>query len=182
MKKGFHQLFDELNQHDLKSLAHLSAAIENKNLKQFDYFEFKQSIHELRNLLDEPTAMKSAFVTAKQVGMTKDNLLESIQHYLRVLSQEKAKFDAALQNQVVERVNKKREEKKKLANHVAAIQQKIKELEAQITEAQMKIDKNDDEVEAAQTKINDTQERFNEAYIAFADALQKDYDTFNKNL
>ena len=108
MPYKFSELIDELEGNDQKSINFLSSAIEKNSLKGFDYIEFKKSLKAMQDMnLDSTTAIKSAFATASTMGLTKERLLHSIQHYKNVLSKEKSQFDDALKKQVDSRIRKK---------------------------------------------------------------------------
>src|SRR5690349_1625916 len=86
---------------DQKSVDFLENALVKQTQAGFDYLKFKQSIDQLAGLkLDGPTALKSAFATASTMGVTKDSLIDSAKHYLKILGEEKKQFDQALTNQV----------------------------------------------------------------------------------
>ena len=85
----------------------------------FDYLKFKQSVEQLAGLkLDVPTSLKSAFVTASTMGVTKDSLLQSARHYLTILGDEKKQFDQALNNQVQQRIDSKKAELQQLQQQI----------------------------------------------------------------
>ena len=182
MKPSFYELFDTIEATDERTLKHLSEAIHRHNLKDFDYIEFKHSVHAMRSMLDEGTAIKSAFATAKQMGLTKSKLLESIDHYMRVLDKERTQFDQALQQQVNDKVKRKREEKAKLGERIQLIEQKIQELKDKMAEAQKSIDNNDAEVAAAESKIQETKSKFQSAYSSLTQAMKADYEAIQSNI
>jgi len=167
---------------DAKSVSYLSDAIEKNNLQGFDYLEFKKSVTAMADMLDEQTAIKSAFATAKNMGLTKDKLLQSIEHYKNVLVKEKRQFDDALKAQTLEKINKKREEKLKLKEHITTLKSKISEINKKIESYQERIDNSDAEVEAAEKKINDTQTKFEKAFAAFESEISEDFNSINSIL
>jgi hypothetical protein len=107
------------NHADQKSVEFLENAMVKKTQTGFDYLKFKQSLEQLSHLqLDERTALKSAFVTASTMGVTKETLLQSARHYLTILGDEKKQFDQALTNQVQQRIDSKKEELNKLQQQI----------------------------------------------------------------
>ena len=182
MGKKFYQLFKALSDLDQKSVSYLSAAIENNNLKGFDYVEFRKSVTAMEGMLDEETAIKSAFATAVNMGLTKDKLLQSIDHYKNVLSKEKRQFDDALKGQMDQKVNSKREEKLKLKEHILGLKKKITDAENKIKAYQERIDNSDAEVSAAEEKINGTKKKFEQAYDQFIAEIDKDHASINQVL
>ena len=182
MGKKFYELFKALDGLDAKSVNYLSAAIENNNLKGFDYVEFRKSVSAMAGMLDEETAIKSAFATAANMGLTKEKLLQSIDHYKNVLSKEKRQFDDALKSQIDQKVNSKREEKLKLKEHILALKKKITDAENKINAYQERIDNSDADVAAAEAKINKTKENFEEAFTKFISEIDSDYASINNVL
>jgi hypothetical protein len=86
---------------DEKSIEYLTKALEKKNLPGLDYLEFKQSLGALLDMdMEETMAFKSAFATSATMGLTKEKLRKTAEHYKNVLTEEKEQFDAALEKQV----------------------------------------------------------------------------------
>lgn len=175
MEKKFFELFKSLQGLDAKSVSYLSNAIEKNNLKGFDYFEFRKSVSAMAGMLEQDMAIKSAFATAMNMGLTKDKLLHSIDHYKNVLSKEKRQFDEALKSQIAQKVNNKRDEKLQLKEHIANLKKNISEIEKKINSYQERIDNSDAEVAAAEQKINETKLNFEEAYSKFVGEINDDY-------
>lgn len=168
---------------DTKSLEFLLNAMKANAQSGFDYIKFKQSIATLQTMnMDEATAIKSAFATASTLGITKDKIIESVQHYKQVLQKEKTEFDTAHAKQKELRINQKQSETQFLQEKIKAHQNQIAELEKQIKEFQSKIDNSDKEIEEARQKIEDTKHRFDETYSHFENVLKNDTDIFNKYL
>ena len=168
---------------DAKSLEFLMNAIKANTQQGFDYLKFKQSIASLEAMnMAEETAIKSAFATAATLGITKEKMLESINHYKQILAKEKTEFDTAHAKQKNIRINQKQSDTQYLQEKIKAHQNQIAELEKQIKEFQAKIDNADKEIEEARQKIEDTKQRFDETYTHFENVLKNDIDTFNKYL
>ncbi len=182
MGQKFYKLFKSLEGLDAKSISYLSAAIDKNNLKGFDYIEFKKSVAAMAGMLDEETAIKSAFATASNMGLTKDKLLQSMEHYKNVLSKEKRQFDDALKTQIEQKVNNKREEKLKLKEHIVNLKKKISEIEQKINAYQERIDNSDAEIKAAEEKINTTKQNFETAFNKFTEEIDEDFSTIKSVL
>ena len=148
---------------DQKSIEFLEAALKKQTQSGFDYLKFKQSLDQLAGLkLDLPTALKSAFAIASTMGVTKDSLLQSGRHYLSVLGEEKKQFDQALNSQVQQRIDSKKDEL-------------IKEFED-------KIARSDEEVADAKESINQTKIKFESTYQQFVSAIETDMAAIQENL
>ena len=113
----------ETNQEILESLA---SALENANMDGFDYFEFAQ-VHEKlkKSMPSEEARFKAAFTSGSVMGVTRQKLLETAQHYLGVLNQEAEKF-AQFYNDQLKRTVSDREES------LTGMDESIKEKKAMI--------------------------------------------------
>lgn len=183
MARSIGEMFTGVENLDKKSVAFLLKAIEENNLPGFDYLEFKQALKGLMGMnMDQHTAMKSAFTTGSTVGLTKEKLISSAEHYRQVLLKEKSQFDAALQKQMAQRVDGKRNEKETIANKIQAYHQKIKDIQTEMAKLQDKLDKADSEIEAAEQKIHETKDKFETTFQSFVREIERDLDTLNSVL
>ncbi|MCB0592590.1 MAG: hypothetical protein H6557_28265 [Lewinellaceae bacterium] len=175
MQQDLKALFSAQKGLDERSLNSLIKALEKNNLDGFDYIEFKQSLGRLRDLnIDESTAYKSAFATASTVGLTKDKLLKTAEHYKKVLFKEKQQFDEALQKQMEQRVESKRSEVEKMKKQVEEYRAKIKQMEDKIAKAQSTIDHADEDIQSAREKIESTKQGFEETLRSILDEIDQD--------
>lgn len=169
--------------YDKKSAEFLSAAIAKNATDDFDYVKFRQSVNALSDLdLSEETAYKSAFATATTIGVTKSALINSAKHYLSVLMHEKSQFDAALNNQVKEKVASKRDQVLKLQQGIEDMKAQIAELEKRSADAQQKIDSADEIVLKAKQKIQDTKNKFEQTFDAFVQIIRTDIERVTEHL
>jgi chromosome segregation ATPase len=183
MSNDIKQVFGVNENVDKKAADFLTAALAKAMPAEFDYMKYRKSLNALKDLnLDEATAFKSAFATARTMGLTKEQLVQSANRYLSVLMREKKQFDDALGNQVNERVNAKKDEVIKLQQRIEELKQKISEYETKISEFQKRIDTSDDDVEEARQKIDETKQRFESAFQAFIEFINKDLDHINQYL
>jgi chromosome segregation ATPase len=183
MMKDLKALFGKDHGLDQKSVEFLTNALEKSNLPGFDYIEFKQSLSALAQMnMDEATAFKSSFATASTVGLTKMKLLETAEHYKKVLKDEKAQFDVALQNQMQQRVASKQQEVIKLKDQIAKHEEKITQLREQIAKFQSTLDGADAQIEAAKEKIDQTQDSFERTHQSILNQIEKDIENIQKYL
>ncbi|MCB0706234.1 MAG: hypothetical protein KDC34_13025 [Saprospiraceae bacterium] len=183
MQQDFKTIFGNVTGLDDKSVDFLTRALTNKNLPGFDYLEFKQSLSALEAMnLEEETAFKSAFATAATVGLTKDKLLKTAQHYHQVLDVEKKQFDSALEKQLEQRVASKKSEVEKLKKQILEHQKKIEELQQRMSAAQKVIDSADEEIQSALSKIDTTRKNFEFTYQSLKNQIDKDIKNINQYL
>ena len=96
MDKSSTNLFGNLDGLDDKSCKSLTDALLRNNLKGFDYLEFRASLRALASLkMESSQVFQSAFATASVIGLTKEHLVSSAEHYKSVLQKEKNSFDVA---------------------------------------------------------------------------------------
>lgn len=185
MQKNLKSFFKAQGEHlDQKSVDFLIQSLEKNNLPGFDYIEFKQSLASLAQMLDlsEDMRYKSAFASAMAMGLTRDKLLNSAEHYKKILSSEKVQFDAALQKQIEQRVSAKRSEVEKLRKQIDEFQKKIKELEQKIQDTQSTISQQDDLIQAAMNKIETTKNGFESTMFSIMQEIDHDIQNILKYL
>lgn len=155
---GFDTSFDE------KSTNALLKAINDAHLSEFDYIKFKASVQNLISLnMDEDTSIKSTFTTAQTMGITKDFLLNTVQHYKNILSKEKNSFSTALAKNLDNSINSKVKENEDLKLKIIEFQNKIVELNKAIEEGNNRIANVDKEIAEIKNKIDITNSNFNKA-------------------
>jgi FtsZ-binding cell division protein ZapB len=107
----------------------LSKAIEDNNLKGNDFLEFLKALNGLSSMqMDDNTKFNMVFATfaSSSEGITKEQLLSSITHYLEVLASERAIFSKETQTVIKDKVEKSIQE---LNNNEKLIKSKIDEIE-----------------------------------------------------
>jgi peptidoglycan hydrolase CwlO-like protein len=180
MQNDLKGLFGKRKELDQRSLNSLIKALESNNQPGFDYIEYKQALARLVEMdIDQATAFKTAFATASTVGLTKDKLLKTAEHYKKVLFAEKQKFDSALQNQMQQRVEAKLTEVNTMKRQIEEYQAKIQQLEEKIAKAQRTIDQADEHVRDAKERITSTQEAFENTLRAILEDIDQDLAQIN---
>lgn len=184
MKKILKNIFGSHHGLDQKSVDFLINALEKNNLPGFDYIEFKQALSALseQTSLDEANSYKSAFATATVLGLTKEALLKTAEHYRQVLNGEKTQFDAALQKQVEQRLVNKQKEIADLHQQIALYRKTIQELEGKIQQAESTILKANEDISAEKGKIESTRDAFELTHNSILNQIQQDIDCINKHI
>ncbi len=183
MQKNLKQLFGDAHGLDEKSVDFLTSALEKNNLPGFDYIEYKQSLGALMAMnIDEMTSFKSAYATAATVGLTKDKLLKTADHYKGILNNEKTQFDAALEKQMQQRVKSKQDEVTKLNKQIEDYQLKIKQMQDKIAESQAIVANADEDIRSSMEKIDTTRESFEFTLKSILNEIDKDVDNINRYL
>jgi len=132
----------------------LSIAIEENNLKGNDFLEFMQSLNKMSSLaVDEKMKFNMVFATlsTSDGGMTKEHLVESIDHYIGVIDNEKTIFKTEMSKVSSEMVDQKEIYAEQLsktaqekAEQIQKLNQEIQEISETITSVK---------TEAAQSKV-----------------------------
>ena len=183
MQKDLKKLFGDAHGLDEKSADFLTKALEKNNLPGFDYIEFKQSLGALMAMdMEESVAFKSAFATASTVGLTKEKLVKTAEHYKNIINSEKKKFDAALEKNMNQRVKSKQEDVAKRKKQVAEYRKKIEELQQKIEEHERVIASADSEIQAATEKIEETRDNFEFALKSIVNQIDKDIENIKAYL
>lgn len=183
MQQDLKEVFGDTNGLDNKSIESLTRALEKNNLPGFDYLEFKLSLGRLAQMnLPEEMAYKSAFATASTVGLTKEKLLTTGQHYRKVLFDEKEQFNMALQGQLQKRVNSKKEEVEKLKLQIEAWQQQIVNLQNQIAKSQATIDDAGAQMDGEMKKIQATKDSFEHTHQSIMNQIELDLQNIQRYL
>ena len=183
MSKDLKTIFGNFTGLDSKSMDFLTQALSRNNLPGFDYLEFKQSLSALAAMsMDEETAFRSAFATAATVGLTKEKLMKTAQHYKQVLDQEKTQFDQALQRQMEQRVASKRSEVEKLKKQIEEYRIKIHQLEEKIQKSQTTVDQADGKIQEDLDKIEQTKSNFEHTFQSVKNQIDKDIDNITTYL
>lgn len=161
----------------------LLGAMEKANLDGFDYLEYKKSLKSLEKMkMDEATMYQSAFAMAQTMNASPAHLVETAQHYLKVLLQEEQKFENALENQQESRIGSKRKEKANLADQIKAKEQQIKKLQAEIKAHQDQLSGLDKEIQDAVDSIEGTKGDFFASYQNLTKQIQADVEKMKQYL
>jgi septal ring factor EnvC (AmiA/AmiB activator) len=183
MQKDLKAVFGTIQGLDEKSVEFLTNALAKNNLPGFDYLEFKLSVGRLLLMaMPEDTAYKSTFTTASTVGLTKEKLISTAQHYKEILLKEKEQFDLALNNQLQKRVKSKQEEVEKLKIQIENWKVQIENLKTQIAKSQATIDTADEQIGAEMRKIETTKDNFEHTYRSILSQIELDMQNVQKYL
>jgi len=149
----------------------LFKALENNNMEGFDYFEFMQSINNIKkqNLTgDEIKLFQTAFALASTLKVTKSGLLESGKYYLEKLEKEKLSFYNSLNNNANVKLEEKNKEISDLQKKLSEDKAKLESLKNSIVFDEEKYKALSQDLLQAQQKVNSVKTGFNLAYSSLA--------------
>lgn len=161
----------------------LLKAIEANNLEGFDYLEYKQSLKSLASMeMDEETKFNSAFAMAKTMGASKNALIESANHYLKILKTEEGKFNDAYQKQQQKQVVERQEKLKLTENSIKKKEEQIKRLQEEIKASKIQLELKQKEIDDAAVKVGQTRDQFLASYNKVSEQISVDIERMNKYL
>jgi chromosome segregation ATPase len=153
----------------------LMNALQKSNQEGFDYMEYRQSLHNLKNMaMDEATRFKSAFAMAQTLGLTQAKLLDSGRFYLGVLEQEQEKFNNAHAQQRSKLVGEREKELEDLDAGILQRTAQIEQLQREIVEAQNRMQQIGSEIGTNTQKIENTRSDFEATFMAVYAQIQSD--------
>lgn len=178
--KDLFAVSSEMNE---KVLLKLLTAIKDGQQKDFDYLKFKQSYKSLCQMgMDESTAAKSAFLTASTMGLTKDKLLNTVQHYKNLLNKEKEQFAVALKNQIANNIDAKALEINRLQERTEENKRKIQQLMDEQIIIESEIAKLRESAELSKSKIEDTRDQFKNTFDILYAEIEEDGSLYDRIL
>jgi chromosome segregation ATPase len=176
-------LFGDSSEYNDRMFNALLKALKSAHQEGFDYIRYRKSIQELIKLgMDESTAIKSAFVTASTMGLNKEKLLESIQHYKSILGKEREQFAMAMKNQIANQVDGIRVNAVKMEEKVLQNEQKIQKLEEENRLLRQRLQEVDSDIKSNQEKIENTRDEFKKVFDFLYDHITEDEHKVNSLL
>jgi predicted RNase H-like nuclease (RuvC/YqgF family) len=168
---------------DRKFLDILLTSLEENNLKEFDYLEFKEFLKALDSMeMDEETKYKSAFANARTMGVTVEKLESTARHYLDVLKKEEQKFEAAVKSQRARIVEHKQTEVEKLEQSIEKKQRQIEQLKSEIDQHKLQMTEEQKAITQARAKIERTKNNFLFTYNTLIKQIKSDIQNINNYL
>ncbi|MFZ4635624.1 MAG: hypothetical protein ACOYNO_15570, partial [Saprospiraceae bacterium] len=145
----------------------LMNALQKSNQEGFDYMEYRQSLHNLKDMaMDEATRFKSAFAMAQTLGVTQVKLMDSGRFYLGVLEQEQEKFNNAHAQQRSKLVGEREKELEDLEAGIRQRTAQIEQLQREMVEAQNRMQQIGSEIATNTQKIENTRSDFEATFTA----------------
>jgi hypothetical protein len=177
---NFNQTFQSANVRDQKIEDKLKTTLKAANLPGPDYFEFKQQLDVLKNVIpDERTRFAAAFSSLTVQGIDKNKILESAHHYIKLLGSENGKFEGAIASMSDDKVGLKEKESRALLDENSGLQKQIDELGRKISENSARITVLGGEISQAKQEIEGAKQRFQFTLSSVIDDIQKDADKVN---
>jgi chromosome segregation ATPase len=165
---------------DNKILDSLLMAIQNNNLPGEDYIEFMDALKAMAKIsLDEKTKIQTVIATLSTKGLTTEKIIESANYYIKVLENEKEKFNTVLSQEVEKKVKTRNLEISKLEEGNKKNYEKIAQLTAEIEAAKNQILNIKSEIAQADSKIKEAENKFNTAFSFMVKQIQENIKKIN---
>ena len=180
MKEDFDNIFALSEEMDSKSVYYLTNAILKNDLPGFDYLEFKRSLTNLKSMdMDNTMAIRSAFATASTVGLTKQKLVESARHYMKVLEKEKKQFGDAFKNQMEVQIKKRQQKLEDLKLLMDKYTKEIESLQQKLVEVQTHTQKTEGEIGNSSDKLKEAADKFENTFTVIHSQIEDDIKIIN---
>ncbi len=166
--------------YDQKIFDSLIKVLEDKNLPGEDYMEFMEALQNMKNIqLDESVKMQTVLATLSTKGLSKQKILESADFYIKVLEDEKNKFNEALKQETAKQVESKQKEIKDLEEQNKAKADQIAQLTSEINQNQQQITKVKTLLDEASLKIKATENNFIFTFEAVISQIKNNSNKIN---
>lgn len=162
----------------------LLKAIEKSDLDGADYLEFKSSLKSLETVIDdEPTRYKSSFAVLKSSGgITKEKLLSTGDHYIKVLQKEQGKFDQTFQSQQEKQIKGRQDKIQTYQKGIIQKKEQLKKLISDIENMEKKLKDAKVEINQAASKVQLTKDQFMASYMMIVKQMEADFDKIKEYL
>ncbi len=163
----------------------LFKAIEDNNIKGYDYLEFVQSINNLKKQgisNDEDKLFSTAYALAKTMNVDKDKLIQTADFYLNILNKEKSKFNEALVNSAKVKLQEKHEKLSTLNKKLQVDKKAFESLKKRIIDSEKEISLISKELESSKHKVESVKEGFDDALQQIKNKIISDKEKIDKYL
>jgi hypothetical protein len=147
---------------DIKKMTdRISKSLADKSSDDFNYLKFRNAVLKLtKQGTSEDSAIKAVFTTAKEMGLTKQKLLDGIKSATEAINAEKASFTEEL--------------KSKKQKEITEVSARIKEINIQIKALGDEKDTLESNLGKAKAKINNAEFSFSEAIASVSEKIKSD--------
>jgi predicted nucleic acid-binding Zn-ribbon protein len=153
----------------------IQEAIEASNLPGFDYIEFRDSLVRMAGVpMTEEQKFQAVFATAQSMGVTKQVLLDAVDHYLKVIGSKAAEFESFVSGVEVQQVTSKEKSVTDLATTIEGEAAEINRLTMSIQEHRKQQDAINLEIVQAKRDIQNKRSAFEATRSAIANNLTSD--------
>lgn len=139
----------------------LSQSLQDSKLSGFDYLKYIAATDEMKkDGGTEAQSFKMAFTAAKQVGVDKDSLIKSAQHYLDVLKLDVTAFDTDFVQPETKAIQAKETRAANLAERYATLNEQLTQINLERAQLAGEVQKKKDALTAQQAAFEATLKTF----------------------
>lgn len=183
IEEKLRQAFLEDGLTDEKSLTYICKALQRHNQPGFDYLELKMALEEMaRMAITGDLALRSAFASAKALGITKEHLLDSISRYRDILLREREDFDRALADAMQRKVQARQEEIRMLEKRHLDLEQEILRLQSELESTRQHIRVSQEAIASASGELERSEVAFRKTFEHIIGAMNRDRESIEKTL
>ncbi len=121
--------------------------------------------------LEETIKMQTVLATLSTKGLTKEKVIETADYYLKILTNEKDKFNEALKKQTDGQVNKKKKSIENIEKQIKDKANKIAQLTHEINESKQEIQNIKNDINTSMSKISKTESSFKTTFMVVANQI-----------
>ena len=153
----------------------IQEAIEKANLPGFDYIEFRDSLVRMAGVpMTEEQKFQAVFATAQSMGVTKQVLLDAVDHYLKVVAVQATEFESYVNGVESQQVTVKEKSVADLTTTIEGEAAEINRLTMSIQEHRKQQDAINLEIVQAKQDIQNKRSAFEATRAAIANNLTSD--------
>lgn len=110
----------------------IKKALEENKLKGYNYYEFMSAVEQQNEIASEQKKFQIVFSVVKGMGVTKDQLVSTADHYLKIVEKHKIEFDAKVASEEEAKVTRVRTEADNIEAGITAKTEQIEKLKLDI--------------------------------------------------
>ncbi len=130
----------------------LRSAVASTSSDKFDYVKFVKVLNSNKKG-DEDSKYQTALATADAMGVSSEDLLDSVKNVMKVLNSEKREFESSVAQRKSDNDTDK-EDLKKIDTQIASLQAKKKSLEGKVSTNDEAIEEDEKNFEATYEKVS----------------------------
>ena len=158
----------------------LFSSIQEADLPGFDYPEFKQALNNMSTVaLPENQKFQTVFATASTLGLTKEKLVSSIEHYQEVINKKKEEFGLHVQSMIENEISSREALKAQKEQTIAELNEQIQKAQMEIASKQQEVLQISNEINEHNLKIQQTASSFEATYNFVSGKLEEDKNKVN---
>ncbi len=159
----------------------LQQAVLRSNIEGEDYLEFAEAFNSMAGIpLAEEIKIQTVLATLSTRGLTVQKIYESADYYVKVLENEKSKFDEVSKIQRQGQVEKKNEDIINLDRLMEEKKQQIELLGKEIQKLQEEVLSIKNEIANAEVKIQETTDSFSITFDAIVNQIKRNISMVQK--